>query len=103
MASGTAGMAWSFAITTLLCWIFHFIPGLCLRSGEEEEIIGIDDAYLGEWAYDFVGADPELRTHLLSTASELEPMQHDEPERIASQEATQIGIQEKTSEGTGSV
>lgn len=101
MASGTAGMAWSFVVTTILCWIFHFIPGLCLRSGDEEEIVGIDDAYIGEWAYDFVGADPELRIHR-PTAEEGE--HEHEPERIHSQEATQIGAHaEKTSEGTGSV
>lgn len=66
IAAGTCGFAWSLTVTTILCWIFHYIPGLRLRSGEEEEIVGIDDAYLGEYAYDYIGADPELRIHRLT-------------------------------------
>lgn len=40
-------------MTTIICWLLHFIPGLRLRASEEAEIIGIDDAYLGEFAYDY--------------------------------------------------
>jgi len=41
----------------------HFIPGLRLRlDNEEAEIIGIDDAEMGEFAYDYVGIDAELHT-----------------------------------------
>ena len=35
----------------------HFIPGLRLRATEEAEILGIDDAEMGEFAYDYVGLD----------------------------------------------
>ena len=35
----------------------HFIPGLRLRADEESEILGIDDAEMGEFAYDYVGID----------------------------------------------
>ena len=35
----------------------HFIPGLRLRATEEAEILGIDDAEMGEFAYDYVGID----------------------------------------------
>lgn len=38
----------------------HFIPGLQLRASEEAEIIGIDDAEMGEFAYDYVGIEAEL-------------------------------------------
>jgi len=50
-------------VTTIILWIMHFIPGLRLRASEEAEIIGIDDAELGEWAYDYVGLDSELNGH----------------------------------------
>lgn len=60
IADGLAGFAWSLVVTTIILWAMHFIPGLRLRCTEEEEIVGIDDAFLGEWAYDYVGADPEL-------------------------------------------
>ena len=32
----------------------NLIPGLSLRCTEEAEIIGIDEAEIGEFAYDFV-------------------------------------------------
>ena len=35
----------------------HFIPGMRLRATEEAEILGIDDAEMGEFAYDYVGID----------------------------------------------
>ncbi len=38
----------------------HFIPGLRLRVSEEVEILGIDDAEIGEFAYDYVGLEQEL-------------------------------------------
>jgi len=37
----------------------HFIPGCRLRASEEAEILGIDDAEMGEFAYDYVGLDQE--------------------------------------------
>jgi ammonium transporter, Amt family len=38
----------------------HHIPGLRLRADEETEILGIDDAEMGEFAYDYVGLESEL-------------------------------------------
>ena len=38
----------------------HFIPGLRMRCSEEAEIIGVDDAEMGEFAYDYVGIEAEL-------------------------------------------
>ena len=32
----------------------NLIPGLSLRASEEDEINGMDDAQLGEFAYDYV-------------------------------------------------
>jgi hypothetical protein len=43
----------------------HFIPGCRLRCSEEAEIIGIDDAEMGEFAYDYVGIDAELGPKVL--------------------------------------
>lgn len=44
----------------------HFIPGLRLRASEEAEILGIDDAEMGEFAYDYVGLEQEIG-HTVST------------------------------------
>lgn len=40
----------------------HFIPGLRLRCDEETEILGVDDAEMGEFAYDYVGLESEIPT-----------------------------------------
>jgi ammonium transporter, Amt family len=46
---------------TIILWVMHYIPGLRIRlSSPEAEIIGIDDAEMGEFAYDYVGIDAEL-------------------------------------------
>ena len=44
----------------------HFIPGLRMRASEEAEILGIDDAEMGEFAYDYVGLEQEIG-HSVST------------------------------------
>jgi len=60
VADSTAGFGYSFVVTTIILWIMHFIPGLKLRASEEDEILGIDDAQMGEYAYDYVGIDSEI-------------------------------------------
>ena len=44
----------------------HYIPGLSLRTNEQAEILGIDDAEMGEFAYDYVGLEQEIG-HTLET------------------------------------
>ncbi|KAG8932079.1 hypothetical protein FRC03_010868 [Tulasnella sp. 419] len=73
LADSVAGFAYSLVMTTVLLWIMHFIPGLRLRTDEESEIIGIDDAEMGEFAYDYVAVDAEL-----GPASELPKHVHPE-------------------------
>lgn len=38
----------------------HYIPGLSLRASEDAEVLGIDDAEMGEFAYDYVGLEQEI-------------------------------------------
>ena len=33
----------------------HIIPGLMLCTTEEAEILSINDAHMGEFAYDYIG------------------------------------------------
>jgi hypothetical protein len=42
--------------------IMNFIPGLSLRSSEEDEIMGIDDAEIGEFAVSFFCSHKPIRT-----------------------------------------
>ena len=37
----------------------HYIPGMRMRCDEETEILGMDDAEMGEFAYDYVGIDAQ--------------------------------------------
>ena len=60
LADSAAGMSYSLVMTTAILWIMHFTPGCRLRINEESEIIGIDDAEMGEFAYDYVAVDAEL-------------------------------------------
>ncbi|KAH9478050.1 Ammonium transporter 1 [Psilocybe cubensis] len=60
LADSVAGFAYSFGVTSIILWIMHFVPGLRLRASEEAEILGIDDAEMGEFAYDYVGLEQEI-------------------------------------------
>lgn len=60
LADSVAGLSYSFVVTTIILWVMHFIPGLRLRASEEAEILGIDDAEMGEFAYDYVGIEQEI-------------------------------------------
>jgi Amt family ammonium transporter len=60
LADSAAGFGYSFVMTTIILWIMHFIPGMRLRCDEETEILGVDDAEMGEFAYDYVGIEAEL-------------------------------------------
>lgn len=54
LADCTAGFAYSFGGTCIILFIMNLIPGLSLRASEEAEVMGIDDAEIGEFAYDYV-------------------------------------------------
>ena len=41
-------------MTCIILFVMNLIPGLSLRASDEAEIIGIDEAEIGEFAYDFV-------------------------------------------------
>jgi len=60
LADSMSGLSYSFVVTTIILWAMHYIPFLRLRCDEETEIIGVDDAEMGEFAYDYVGIEAEL-------------------------------------------
>ncbi|KAJ7590799.1 ammonium transporter [Mycena floridula] len=60
LADSMAGMSYSFVMTTIILWLFHFIPFLRIRGSEEAEIVGLDEHEMGEYAYDYVGLEQEL-------------------------------------------
>lgn len=54
LCDSVTGFTYSFGVTCLILYIMNWIPGLSLRASEEAEIDGIDEAEIGELAYDFV-------------------------------------------------
>jgi len=80
LADSTAGLSYSFVMTTIILWAMHYFPGgsLRLRCNEETEIVGVDEAEMGEFAYDYVSLDAELgpreQRHDGTTGGAREPM-----------------------------
>jgi len=84
LADSCAGLSYSFVVTTIILWVMHFIPGLRLRASEEAEIVGIDDAEMGEFAYDYVGIDADIGPKEHETRAESPPANHEkEPGHFA--------------------
>lgn len=54
LADSVAGFLYSFTGTCMILLLINFIPGLHLRASEEDEIMGMDDTEVGEFAYDYV-------------------------------------------------
>lgn len=50
LADSVAGFAYSFGGTCLILFLMNLIPGLRLRASEEAEVLGMDDAEIGEFA-----------------------------------------------------
>ncbi|KAK1826558.1 ammonium transporter mep2 [Podospora conica] len=59
LADSVAGFSYSFVLTCIILFLMNLVPGLSLRVTAEEEELGLDDAELGEFAYDYV----ELTRH----------------------------------------
>ena len=60
LADTVAVSAYSAGVTAAILVVLNLIPGLSLRATEEEEVRGIDDAQVGEFAFDFVEREREL-------------------------------------------
>ena len=60
LADSITGGLYSFGGTCIILFLMNLIPGLSLRASEEAEILGIDDAEIGEFAYDYVELTREV-------------------------------------------
>ncbi|OAQ66264.1 ammonium transporter MEP2 [Pochonia chlamydosporia 170] len=65
LAGICAAFGWSFVLTCIILFLMNLVPGLSLRVSATEEDVGIDDAQLGEFAYDYV----ELTRHVADSSS----------------------------------
>jgi len=80
LAASFAGLSYSFFMTTVILWLMHYFPGgfLRLRCDERTEIVGVDDAEMGEFAYDYVDLQPQISPEHQENATSggREPMHH---------------------------
>ncbi|KAF2842393.1 ammonium transporter [Patellaria atrata CBS 101060] len=86
LADSVAGGTYSFVGTCIILagidFVGRFVPALRLRASEEEEVLGIDDVEIGEFAYDYVELTREIKipeddalSHQDSEEHELQHMQ----------------------------
>lgn len=54
LADSVSGFAYSFVGSCIILFFMNLVPGLKLRASEEAEVLGMDDAEIGEFAYDYV-------------------------------------------------
>lgn len=54
LADGTAGLAYSFVVSCAILFVISYIPGMHLRISDVEEVAGMDEKQVGEYAYDYV-------------------------------------------------
>ena len=82
-----ATMAYSGAVTAVLCFVINKIPGLHLRIDYNGEEVGVDEDQIGEFAYDYVEVrrdfldwgNPTVNPTLQNLISEEHHHHHDEP------------------------
>jgi len=85
LADSSAGLAYSFIMTTGILWFMHSVPMLRLRVPESIERLGIDESDMGEFAYDYVGpqSQSEIRAMAYGQASGYELRSSDLKDRLA--------------------
>ncbi|MCJ1234191.1 ammonium transporter Amt1 [Varicellaria rhodocarpa] len=54
LADSFSGFAYSFFGSCIILFVINLIPGCGLRASEEAEVLGMDEAEIGEFAYDYV-------------------------------------------------
>lgn len=53
-AAASSAAAYSFILTCAILYLLNLVPGCKLRLTPQEEIFGVDDIEIGEFAYDYV-------------------------------------------------
>ena len=70
----------------------NLVPGLRLRTSEEAEVLGMDDAEIGEFAYDYV----ELTRDVING----DALVDDSASRFSNDQDSPIGVHEKNFSGS---
>lgn len=68
LADGLSGMAYSFALSCLILFVISHIPGFHLRADDMQEMMGMDECEIGEYAYDYVEIARDVATNIEGTS-----------------------------------
>lgn len=68
LADGLVGMAYSFTLSCLILFAISYIPGFHLRATDVQEMMGIDECEIGEFAYDYVEIARDVATNIEGTS-----------------------------------
>ncbi|KAK5946994.1 ammonium transporter Amt1 [Knufia obscura] len=60
LADGATGMSYSFVLSCLILFAISYIPGMHLRASNADEIMGMDECEVGEFAYDYVEVERDV-------------------------------------------
>lgn len=60
LGDGVTGMVYSFVLSCVILFAISYIPGMHLRTTEAEEVLGMDECELGEFAADYVEIDRDV-------------------------------------------
>ncbi len=81
----------------------NLVPGLKLRASEEAEVLGMDDAEIGEFAYDYVELTRDVLNGDALVADDGEMSKYSEDDRGASPLDGSGGIGHEKAFGGGSI
>ncbi len=76
LADSVSGGVYSFCGTVIIAFTINVIPGLKLRMTEQNEILGVDDVEIGEFAYDYVELTREIVNDYSEEAGSNRPSPH---------------------------
>lgn len=97
LAASVSNGAWSFCVTAIILFIMDKIPFLRLRLHEDEELMGVDLAQIGEFAY--YDSDNESALGTKNSPYVAEPIRSNDP-RVAQLKAAAHKDEEEAIEGT---
>ncbi len=70
LADCVTGFSYSFFGTCIILFLMNLVPGLSLRVDMQEEELGLDEAQIGEFAYDYVELRREFGDVILGEGAE---------------------------------
>jgi Amt family ammonium transporter len=102
LADSFTGGCYSFVLTCLILFVMNLIPGLQLRVKEESEIVGIDDAEIGEFAYDYVELTREVNNDMSAGETASMFSEHHSQYPALAREKTRVPVVDFRTYGMGS-